>query len=155
MACLQLPLSEQSSANRSTVSVTPNLLNNESVVGNLGALDTPDSLELSAQRFKKTRFVALHGPAQSSDLKGQLLWDRLSREIHIYCFGLAAPPSGMQYTLWLVGPRQSVRILDELKIDERGECRAIATWPPGHFQYIQVICRNAPISTASQPPTSP
>lgn len=103
-----------------------------------GTDNTPEALEMSGRPYKKSHFVALHRQTKANELSGQLLWDRLNREIHIYCFGLSAPSEGKQYTLWMVGPQKTIRIVDELKVDAAGECRAVAHWPVGEFQYVQV-----------------
>ena len=103
-----------------------------------GANDPKDKLEVMEQRSVRTKFVALHRPTKTDDRNGQLMWDELNREVHVYCFGLPQPPTGMQYTLCLVGKQQTVRIADELKVDAHGACRAVARWPAGEFHSAQV-----------------
>lgn len=118
--------------------------------GSFGTQQTPDSLEMLSPRYKKTQFVSLHRSTKENEISGQLLWDRLNREVHVYCFGLTAPPAGWQYSVWLIGPNQSLRILDELKVDLSGECRAVAPWPLGDFQFIQVaLSRHADLDQLS------
>ena len=104
-----------------------------------GTGDTPDALEMSGKPYKQSHFITLHRQSKANELSGQLLWDKLNREIHVYCFGLSTPPAGKQYTLWMVGSQKTVRIVDELKVDAAGECRTVAHWPDGEFQYVQVV----------------
>lgn len=145
MAALRVAFTKPTVSQTGVAIVAPSTQTN---AGSFGTQQTPDSLEMSAPRYKKTQFVSLHRSTKSHELSGQLLWDRLNREVHVYCFGLTQPQAGCQYTLWLVGPSKTVRILDELKIDPSGECSAVASWPIGNFQFIQVaLSRNVELDS--------
>lgn len=105
---------------------------------NLASPRIPDSLEMSEKKYESTHLVALRRKPGSDELRGHVLWDTLTREIHIFCFGLQQPPHGTQYALWLIGPGNEVRIVERLEVDSEGVCKAAARWPAGDFRYAKV-----------------
>ena len=104
----------------------------------LASPQIPDSLEMSEKKYESTHLVSLRRNQGSSELRGHVLWDTLTREIHIFCFGLQQPPQGTQYALWLIGPGIAVRVAERLDVDSEGVCKAAVHWPDGDFRYAKV-----------------
>ena len=108
-------------------------------------------LETTEQARESTHLVSLRKRAGSSELRGFVLWDSLSSEVHLYCFGLKQPETGSQYSLWLIGPAVEVRTVDRLDVDAAGNCKAVVHWPDGEFNFARVTVE--PSSTMSSKPS--
>ena len=105
---------------------------------NLASPQIPATLEISEKKYESTHLVSLRRNLDSNELRGHVLWDTLTREIHIYCYGLQQPPHGTQYALWLIGPGIEVRAAERLEVDSQGVCKAAVHWPEGDFRYAKV-----------------
>lgn len=95
-------------------------------------------LENSERKQESTHLVSLRKRADSSELRGFVLWDSLASEVHLYCFGLQQLQAGWQYSLWLIGPSVEVRAVDRLEVDAHGNCKAVVHWPVGEFNFARV-----------------
>lgn len=104
----------------------------------MGSQQFPALLEISEKGHPSAHFVALRRQPESHERRGYLLWDKLNREIHLYCFGLERPREGKQYALWLVGPAMEVRVVDRLEVAANGVSKAAVHWPEGDFQFAKV-----------------
>lgn len=98
----------------------------------------PASLEMSEKKYESTQLVSLRRKPDFSELRGYVLCDALTREIHIFCFGLQQPMPGTQYVLWLVGPGIEVRAAERLVVDSKGECKAALHWPAGDIHSVKI-----------------
>ena len=105
---------------------------------NLASPRIPASLAMSEKKYESTQLVSLRRKPNSSELKGFVLCDALTREIHIYCFGLQQPTNGRQYALWLIGPGIEIRAVERLEVDSEGVCKAAVHWPEGDFHFAKV-----------------
>lgn len=103
----------------------------------------PSSLELSEKKHESTHLVGLRRQTGSNELRGHVLWDSLTRELHLFCFGLRQPPPGTQYALWLIGPGIEVRAAEKLEVDSGGMCKATVPWPAGEFQFAKVTLESS------------
>ena len=118
------------------VNEPPALMNGATV--NLASPQIPATLHMSEKKYERTQLVSLRRKPDSSELRGHVLWDALTREIHIFCHGLQPPPSGSQYAMWLVGPGVEVRAAERLEVDSQGVCKAAVHWPEGDFRFVKV-----------------
>lgn len=105
---------------------------------NLASPRIPKSLQMSEKKYESTQLVSLRQKPDSSELRGHVLCDALTREIHIFCRGLQQPPSGTQYVLWLVGPGIEILAAERLEIDAAGVCKVAVPWPEGDFRFVKV-----------------
>ncbi|MDX1927657.1 MAG: anti-sigma factor [Pirellulaceae bacterium] len=105
---------------------------------NLASPQIPASLQMAEKKYESTQLVSLRRRPDSTELPGYVLCDALTREIHIFCYGLQPPPSGMQYVLWLVGSGIETRAIERLDVSADGVCKATVRWPAGDFRYIKV-----------------
>jgi hypothetical protein len=105
---------------------------------NLASPRIPASLEMSGKRYESTQLVSLQRKPGVSELRGHVLCDALTREIHVYCFGLQQPSEGTQYVLWLLGPGIAFRAVDRLEVDSDEVCKAAVHWPEGDFRFAKV-----------------
>jgi hypothetical protein len=129
-------------SNRETVreitATGPSIMQSRASV-NLASPKIPASLEISEKKYENTRLVSLRRKPGSDELKGYVLCDALTREIHLYCFGLQQPPYGTHYVLWLLGPGIEIRAVDRLEVDSGGVCKTAFRWPEEDFRYVKVI----------------
>ena len=105
---------------------------------NLASPRIPASLQMSEKKYESTQLVSLRRKPGSSELRGHVLCDALTREIHVFCHGLLQPPIGTQYVLWLIGPGIEIRAVDRLEVDSEGVCKAAVHWPEGDFRFAKV-----------------
>lgn len=123
----------------------------DSEVVSLASPKVASKLEMSERKRESTHLVSLRKRADSSELRGYVLWDSLASEVHLYCFGLQQLQTGWQYSLWLIGPSVEVRAVDRLDVDEHGNCQAVVHWPVGEFNFARVTIE--PSSTMNSRPS--
>ncbi len=132
-------------------STTEALQDRASEVVSLASPKIASKLEMTERKHESTHLVSLRNRAGSSELRGFVLWDSLASEVHLYCFGLKQPPTGSQYSLWLIGSSIEVRAADRLDVDAYGNCQAVVHWPDGEFNFARVTVE--PSSTQNSRPS--
>lgn len=123
----------------------------DSEVVSLASPKVASKLEMSERKRESTHLVSLRKRADSSELRGYVLWDSLASEVHLYCFGLQQLKTGWQYSLWLIGPSVEVRAVERLDVDAHGNCQAVVHWPVGEFNFARVTIE--PSSTMNSRPS--
>ena len=84
----------------------------------------PTDSEISVDKRAKTLFVSMKRLNESSKIKGHIVWDTLNHEVHFFGTGIATPPSGMHYVLWLTDQNNHPLATKELILDNEGTCKA-------------------------------
>ena len=96
----------------------------------------PKGSEMSEEKYAKTLQVSMHRTDVSSVMEGHILWDALNHEVHFFGSGIASPPNGMHYVLWLLDEDNHALAAQQLMLDATGKCKATANSRMGGVRFI-------------------
>ncbi len=98
----------------------------------------PKGSEISEEKYAKSLLISMRRANVSSKIKGNILWDALNHEVHFFGSGIAAPPSGMKYVLWLMDGENHALATQQLRVDSKGRCKATATSRTSHVRFVYI-----------------
>ncbi len=98
----------------------------------------PKGSEMAEERYAKSLLVSMNRANVSSMIEGHILWDALNHEVHFFGSGIAVPPSGMNYVLWLMDGENHVLANHQLSVDSTGRCRATATSHMSNVRFVYI-----------------
>ncbi len=96
----------------------------------------PKGSELAEERYAKSLLVSMRRANVSSMIEGHILWDALNHEVHFFGSGIADPPSGMNYVLWIMDGDNHVLATHQLSVDSTGRCKATATSRMSNVRFV-------------------
>lgn len=104
----------------------------------IGSTTLPKDSEISEERNAKTLLVAMQRTNTASMTEGHILWDALSHEVHFFGSGIASPPNGMYYVLWLMDQNNQPLATKELTLEQSGRCKATATSASNRIRFVYI-----------------
>jgi hypothetical protein len=90
------------------------------------------------------RFAALHVTENRPDVNGYLIWDSVAGELHVYAFGLGAPPEGSVYRIWFVADEDTWTPAGDLSVGADGVCSTVLKVPAQAKPASRVVVTTEP-----------
>jgi hypothetical protein len=117
-------------------------------------------LENSNLLFSGSRlhFASLHEKAQRAALHGHIVWDRLSRQVHLYAFDLPPLPpviNGRVYRVWIVADKSAPALVGELTPKANGTASAVVDVPSQIGEAFRVGVTDEPSDGLPAPTAEP
>ena len=102
----------------------------------VGPTTIPKGSGMPEEKNAKTLLVAMKRTNITSMIEGRILWDAFNHEVHFFGSGIASPPKGMHYVLWLMDENRQTVATNELTLDSTGRCKATAASASNKIRFV-------------------
>lgn len=114
-------------------------------------------LSRAEEMFNRRRlhFASLREAGPQSAVRGYVVWDRLSRQVHFYVIGLPAAVEGRVWRIWITGGDSPSLAAGTLTPQANGTASAIVDVPDGFGDRFRLSVVEGPIEPPAAPAREP